>query len=142
MPSAVAWTPGFGAVVAGFVFIALPLTILTFYPTLSRLNPELVEAATTMGASPATSFLTVVVPVTKQAIAGTFTLVFIFVLGSYLVPQVLGRPAQWTLPVHITDQAVLKSNLPLAAALAMILLLASALLSLAALRLGQRRTLS
>ena len=139
LPSPAAWSPGFGAVVAGFVFIALPLTILTFYPTLSRLNPELVEAATTMGASPARSFLTVVVPVTRQALAGTFTLVFIFVLGSYLVPQVLGRPAQWTLPVHITDQAVLKSNLPLAAALAMVLLVASGVVSLLALRLGRPR---
>ncbi len=70
---------------------------------------------------------------------GTFTLAFIYVLGSYLVPQVLGRPAQWTLPVHITDQAILKSNLPLAAALAMVLLVVSGLLSLLTLRLGAGR---
>lgn len=134
----VAWSPGFGAVLAGFVFIALPLTILTFYPTVSRLDSELVEAARTMGASPAVAFGTVVIPLVRQALAGTFALVFIFVLGAYVVPQVLGRPAQWTLPVHITDQAVLQSNLPLAAALAVVLLVSSLFLSVLVILAGNR----
>lgn len=134
----VAWSPGLGAVLAGFVFIALPLTILTFYPTVSRLDSELVEAARTMGASPAVAFGTVVIPLVRQALAGTFALVFIFVLGAYVVPQVLGRPAQWTLPVHITDQAVLQSNLPLAAALAVVLLVASLALSVLVILAGNR----
>jgi putative spermidine/putrescine transport system permease protein len=64
-------------------------------------------------------------------------LVFVFVLGAYVVPQVLGRPAQWTLPVNITDQAVLQSNLPLAAALAVVLLLTSGTLALLTSRLGR-----
>lgn len=136
LPEAISWSPGLAAVLSGFIFIALPLTILTFYPTMSRLDPELVEAASTMGASPLLGFLTVVLPLVRRAIAGTFTLVFIFVLGAYVIPQTLGRPAQWTLPVHITDQAVLQSNLPLAAALAMILLIASALVSIIILSLG------
>lgn len=133
------WSPGFGAVVLGFVFIALPLTILILYPPMSRLENELVEAAGTMGAAPFTAFRTVVVPLLRPAIAGSSALVFIFVLGAYVVPQTLGRPAQWTLPVHITDQAVLKSNLPLGAALAIVLLVASALVSLGLLALGANR---
>jgi len=60
------------------------------------------------------------------------------VLGAYVVPQTLGRPAQWTLPVHITDQAILKSNLPLGAALAMVLLVASSVVALVILALGGR----
>lgn len=138
LPEATSWSPGFGATMAGFVFIALPLTVLTFYPTLSRLNPEIVEAATTLGASPPVAFATVVVPILRRALAGTFALVFIFVLGAYVVPQVLGRPAQWTMPVHITDQAVLQSNLPLAAALAVVLLVASGLVAALVLALGGR----
>jgi putative spermidine/putrescine transport system permease protein len=134
----VAWTPGFMAVVLGFVFLALPLTILTFYPTLSRLDPEFVEAATTMGASPLRAFVTVVMPIMQRAIAGTFVLMFVFLAGAYLVPQVLGRPAHWTLPVHITDQAVMQSNLPLAAALAMVLLAATALVAAITLLVGGR----
>lgn len=137
-----AWSPGLAAVMLALVFIALPLTVLTFYPPVSRLNPELVEAAATLGASPLRAFLSVVVPVLKRAVAGGMALVFIFVLGAYVIPQSLGRPPQWTLPVHITDQAVLKSNLPLAAALAVVLLLVGVIVSafVLALGLGRRRT--
>lgn len=136
MTSPQAWSPGLAAVLLALVFVALPLTVLTLYPTVSRLNPELLEAASTMGAAPLKGFVTVVLPLLRGALAGSFALVFIYVLGSYVIPQTLGRPAQWTLPVQITDQAVLKSNLPLAAALAVLLLVASAVVSLAILRLG------
>ena len=138
MESAASWSPGFVAVLLGFVFIALPLTILLLYPPVSRLDNELVEAAGTMGAGPFLAFRTVVIPVLRRAIAGSSALVFIFVLGAYVVPQTLGRPAQWTLPVHITDQAILKSNLPLGAALAMVLLVASSVVALVILALGGR----
>lgn len=136
-----AWSPGLAAVMLALVFVALPLTVLTFYPPVSRLNPELVEAAATLGASPVRAFMTVVVPVLRRAVAGGLALVFIFVLGAYVIPQSLGRPPQWTVPVHITDQAVLKSNLPLAAALAVVLLVVGVAVSagLLALGLGRRR---
>jgi putative spermidine/putrescine transport system permease protein len=132
----VSWSPGFTAMLSALVYIALPLACLVLYPSLSRLERDYTEAATTLGASPIVAFFTVVVPILRQAIISTFILVFIFVLGSYLIPQVLGRPEHWTLPVHITDQAILKSNLPLAAALAMILLVVSLGLSLLTLRLS------
>lgn len=132
------WSPGFAAELMGFVYIGLPLTVLTLFPALSRFNPELMEAASTMGASPLRAFFSVLVPLLRATIVSTFTLVFIFVLGSYVIPQVLGRPEHWTLPVHITDQAILKSNLPLAAALAMVLLASSAVVSLLVLRFGGR----
>lgn len=134
-----AWSPGLAAVLLALVFIALPLTVLTLYPTLSRLNPELLEAASTMGAAPLNGFMTVVLPLLRNGLAGSFALVFIYVLGAYVIPQTLGRPGQWTLPVQITDQAVLKSNLPLAAALAVLLLVASAIVSVIILRVGAGR---
>lgn len=133
----VSWAPGFVAMLSALVYISLPLAIIVLYPSLSRLDVSLTEAATTLGASPIVSFFNVVLPNVRQALLTTFILVFIFVLGSYLIPQVLGRPEHWTLPVHITDQALLKSNMPLAAALAMLLLIASAGLSLLTLRLGR-----
>ncbi|CAN5900155.1 ABC transporter permease [soil metagenome] len=140
MEKNVSWSPGFAAMLSALVYIALPLTAIVLYPSLSRLDPSLTEAATTLGATPVVSFFSVVVPVLRQAILTAFVLVFIFVLGSYLIPQVLGKPEHWTLPVHITDQALLKSNMPLAAALATLLLLASAGLTLLTLKLGSSRS--
>ena len=135
----VAWSPGLWAVVLAFVFVALPLAILSLYPTFSRLDQELPEAAGTMGAAPLVGFVTVVLPLVRRAVAATSALVFIFVLGAYVIPQTLGRPAQWTIPVHITDQAIMKSHLPLAAALAIVLLVVSSMIAIAIVVIGSGR---
>jgi len=139
MERAASWSPGLPAVLLAYVFIALPLAILSLYPTFSRLDQELPEAAGTMGATPLAGFLTVVLPLVRRAVAATGALVFIFVLGAYVIPQTLGRPAQWTMPVHITDQAIMKNHLPLAASLAIVLLVVSSLVAIAIVALGQGR---
>lgn len=118
-------SPSFGAVLTGLVYQAFPYTILVLYPALSRLDPAIVDAAGTLGASPVRGFLTVVVPMLRNTIVATFIMVFVFSLGSYLLPQLLGRPQQWTLSVLITDQAIYQSNMPFAAAMAVFLVLVS-----------------
>ena len=139
MAAPVSWSPGLWAVVLSFVFLALPLAVLSLYPTLSRLEQELPEAAGTMGAPPLVGFVTVVMPLVRRAVAATGALVFIFVLGAYVIPQTLGRPAQWTIPVHITDQAIMRNHLPLAASLAIVLLVVSSLVALAIVLIGSGR---
>jgi putative spermidine/putrescine transport system permease protein len=119
----VAWTPGFGAVLCGLCYLALPYTVLVLYPSLARLDREVVEAARTMGAAPLRTFTSVVVPLQRQAIVAALILVFVFNLGAYLTPQILGRPQHWTLSVLITDQAVYQANVPFSAAMAIFLAL-------------------
>ena len=123
MKEAVALNPSFGAVLTAMVYQALPYTVLVLYPALVRLDPTLTEAARTLGASPVKSFFTVVVPALRNTIVATLIMVFIFALGSYLLPQILGRPQHWTLSVLITDQAIYQSNMPFAAAMAVFLVL-------------------
>jgi len=65
-------------------------------------------------------------------------LVFVFALGSYLLPQILGRPQHWTLSVLITDQAIYQSNMPFAAAMAVFLVLISLALVGMMLLVGRR----
>ncbi|HEU5282293.1 MAG TPA: ABC transporter permease [Burkholderiales bacterium] len=125
MSEAVSLSPSFGAVLTGMTYQAFPYAVLVLYPALSRLDPMLVEAARTLGASPARAFLNVVVPALRNTILATLIMVFIFALGSYLLPQLLGRPNHWTLSVLITDQAIYQSNLPFAAAMAVFLVLVS-----------------
>jgi len=139
MNAPVSWSPGLPAVLGAFVFVALPLAILSLYPTFSRLDDELPQAARTMGAAPLVGFVTVVMPLVRRAVAATSALVFIFVIGAYVIPQTLGRPAHWTIPVHITDQAIMKNHLPLAAALAIVLLVVSSLVALAIVVIGSGR---
>lgn len=136
-----AYTPSLFALLTGLCYLSFPYSVLVLYPPVARLDPELAEAARTMGASPLRTFLSVTVPMLRAPILGALILVFVFALGSYLLPQVLGRPEHWTLSVHITEQAVYQSNLPFAAAMAAVLLLAAlALVGLALLVARERRT--
>ncbi len=138
MDQPVSLSPGFGAVLTGMTYQAFPYAVLVLYPSLSRLDPTLTEAARTLGASPLRSFFTVVVPALRNAILATVIMVFVFALGSYLLPQLLGRPQQWTLSVLITDQAIYQSNMPFAAAMAVFLVLVSLALVVLSTLLGQK----
>ena len=120
-----AYTPGIVALMLGLAYLGFPYAVLTMYPSVSRLDPELPEAARMSGASPVRAFVSIVLPIMRRTITGALILVFVFTLGAYLLPQVLGRPRHWTLPVHITDQAIFQSNIPFAASMAMLLLLVS-----------------
>jgi putative spermidine/putrescine transport system permease protein len=125
LPQPRAWSPSFTALLVGLCYLGFPYTVLILYPALSRLDPELPEASRMLGASPLLTFFLVVVPTQRASIVGALIMGFVFNLGAFLLPQVLGRPQHWTLSVHITDQAVFQSNLPFAAAMAVFLMLFS-----------------
>lgn len=135
-----AFVPGAGGLIAGLVYLGFPYAVLTLYPAISRLDPAMTEAARSMGATPLRAFIDVTLPTLRAPLLGAGALVFVFTLGSYLLPQLLGRPQHWTLSVHITDQAVFQSNLPFAAAMAVFLLVvALALTGLTARLAGRAR---
>jgi putative spermidine/putrescine transport system permease protein len=122
-----AFQPGFLAVLLGMCYIAFPYCVLTLYPQLTRLDPEITEAAQTLGASPWRTFWTVVVPVARPTVVAGFLLVFVFTLGSYLISAFLGRPEHWTLSVFISDQASFNANVPFASTMALFLTVLSLL---------------
>lgn len=142
MEQPTALLPGFGAVLTGMVYQALPYTILVLYPALVRLEPTLLEASRTLGASPLRGFFDIVIPALRNTIVATLIMVFVFALGSYLLPQILGRPQHWTLSVLITDQAIYQSNMPFAAAMAVFLVLISLALVGLTLLVGGRKDLT
>ena len=77
----------------------------------------------------------------RRSIISALILVFVFNLGAFLLPQVLGRPEHWTLSVLITDQAIFQSNIPFAAAMAIFLMLVCLALVGVTLAFGQQRML-
>ena len=139
MKESVSLAPSFGALLVGICYIAIPYTVLVLYPPLSRLDPALPEAAQTLGASPVRTFFTVIVGSLRNAIIAVFIMVFVFTLGAYLLPQILGRPQHWTLPVLITDQAIYQSNMPMAAAMAIFFMLISLTLVALTMMMGKER---
>ena len=139
LPQPTAWTPSFGALLVGLCYLGFSYAVLVLYPALSRLDPELPEASRMLGASPLRTFFSVVVPVLRNSIVSALIMVFVFNLGAFLLPQVLGRPEHWTLSVLITDQAVFQSNIPFAAAMAVFLMLVCLALVALTLVFGQQR---
>ena len=135
----VAWYPGFTALLLGICYLAFPYTVLVLYPPLSRLDPALPEAAQTLGASQIRTFFSVVVGSLRNAIVASFVMVFVFTLGVYLLPQILGRPKQWTLSVLITDQAIYQTNMPMAASMAIFFMVVSLLLVLLTMVIGKEK---
>lgn len=133
------WSPSFWALLCGLCYVALPYTVLVLYPPLSRLDPHLPEAAQTLGASPIKTFFTVVVGSMRGAIVASWVMVFAYTLGTYVLPQILGRPQHWTLSVLITDEAIYHSNLPLSAAMAVFFMLVSLALVALTMRIGKGR---
>ncbi len=133
------WSPGFWALTCGMCYVAFPYTVLVLYPPLARLDPHLPEAARTLGASPLVTFFTVIVGSLRSAIVAALVMVFAFNLGTYLIPQILGKPQHWTLSVLITDEAIYRSNLPLAAAMAVFFMGVSLALVGMAMLGGRRR---
>ena len=141
MDKPAAWYPGFTALLFGICYLAFPYTVLVLYPPLSRLDPALPEAAQTLGASPLRTFFTVIVGSLRNAIVASFVMVFVFTLGVYLLPQILGRPRHWTLSVLITDQAIYQTNMPMAASMAIFFMIVSLLLVALTMVVGKGKTL-
>jgi len=139
MDKPVAWYPGFMALLFGICYLAFPYTVLVLYPPLSRLDPALPEASQTLGASPIRTFFTVIVGSLRNAIVASFVMVFVFTLGVYLLPQILGRPRHWTLSVLITDQAIYQTNMPMAAAMAIFFMFVSLLLVILTMVIGKEK---
>jgi putative spermidine/putrescine transport system permease protein len=121
-------TPSNGAVWASLVYGILPFTVMTLYPSLSQLAPDLVEAARTLGASPMRAFLSVVLPLSRGPMLAAFVISTVLALGSYVSPLVLGRPQSWTLAVLIGNAALAGHDLPRAAAMSVCMMVAVFLL--------------
>jgi sulfate transport system permease protein len=77
----VAFTP-LGVMVA-LMFIGLPFVVRTIQPVLLDLEQEVEEAAASLGASPAQTFLRVILPGVIPALLTGFTLAFARALGEY-----------------------------------------------------------
>ena len=116
-------SPSFGAMLIGFVTLGFSLVALMFYPQLAQRDKSIEEAALTLGTPPAKVFYKVVLPNYKMAIATSTITMFVYFLGVFVMPTMLGRPQDWNMTVIITDKAVGDANMPLGAALSVIMLI-------------------
>ncbi|MEM8623606.1 MAG: ABC transporter permease [Pseudomonadota bacterium] len=77
-------------VLIGMVHFMLPLAVLPIYANMSGIEARLVSAARGLGASPARAFFLVFLPLSKPGIIAATILVFVFSLGFFITPALLG----------------------------------------------------
>ncbi|MEL6577459.1 MAG: ABC transporter permease [Pseudomonadota bacterium] len=77
-------------VLIGMVHFMLPLAVLPIYANMTGIRPQLLAAARGLGASPARAFLLVFLPLSKPGIIAATILVFVFSLGFFITPALLG----------------------------------------------------
>jgi len=116
-------SPSFGAMMIGMVSLGVSLVALMFYPQLIQRDRSIEEAARTLGTPPIKVFFKVMIPTYRPALLASVVTMFVYYLGVYVMPTMLGRPQDWNMSVIITDKAIGNSNMPLGAALSVIMLL-------------------
>ncbi len=78
------------AVLVGLVYGYLPLMVFPLYVTLERMDRTLVEASKDLGAARWATFRQVTLPVALPGLVTGSILVFIPMMGEYVIPQLLG----------------------------------------------------
>ncbi len=112
------------AVVLVMVYTFLPFTILPIYAAAEKFDFRLVEAARDLGARPFQAFVKVFLPGIRRGLLTATLVVFIPALGSYIIPDLVGGPASEMLGNKIAQRVFVDRNLPHAAALSAVLILA------------------
>ena len=109
-------------VVIGMTYVLLPYMVLTVYSVMRGIDPGLVRAAHSLGASRFQAFRRVFLPLSLPGIAGGTLLVFILSLGFFITPALMGGPGDIMIAMLIEREVEITLNWSFASALAVVLL--------------------
>lgn len=110
------------ASIIGLVHVLLPYMILSLYAVVSRIEPNLERAAVSLGASRWSAFAHVYFPLSLPGVVNGSLLTFIFCLGFYVTPALLGGPRDQMIGGIIAMQINELLEWGVASALALLLL--------------------
>jgi putrescine transport system permease protein len=110
------------AVYIGVVYSYLPFMILPLYANLVKHDMSLLEAAADLGSSDVNSFWKITVPLSKNGIIAGCMLVFIPVVGEFVIPELLGGPETLMIGKVMWQEFFNNRDWPVASALAVVML--------------------
>ena len=109
------------AVLIGAVYGFLPLMVPPIYVSLEKLDKRLLEASADLGADSWRTFLQVTLPLSLPGVATGSMLVFILLMGDYILPQFLGGGKVFFIGNALVDLFLQSRNWPFGAAVSMAL---------------------
>ena len=111
------------AVTVGIVYGYLPLMVFPIYVALDRLDKRLLEASSDLGARPLTTFVRITLPMSISGIATGCMLVFILLMGEFLIPALLGGGKVFFVGNALVDLFLQSRNWAFGSAVAVMLIL-------------------
>ncbi|QTD46505.1 ABC transporter permease [Ottowia testudinis] len=129
-------------VLMGMVQTALPLAVFPILAAMRGVQSELIEAASSLGATPWRSFVDVTLPLLRPGLVGAASIVFAFNASAFAVPLLLGGRRVRTVGTAIRDMVGTLFDWAGAAAAGVVLIVitfAALYLAQAAVQLWQRK---
>lgn len=114
-----------GAIVVALVHYGMPFMILPIYGALLRVPPSILEASTSLGATPWRTLRRVVLPLSMPGIFGGTMLVFAVSMSAFVTPLMLGSPSTAMASQVAAEQLLVQLNFAWGAAIITVLTLAT-----------------
>ena len=110
------------AVYIGVVYAYLPFMVLPLYANLVKHDQSLLEAASDLGSSNFNNFWKITVPLARNGIIAGCMLVFIPVVGEFVIPELLGGPETLMIGKVLWQEFFNNRDWPVASSLAVVML--------------------
>ncbi len=112
-----------GAVMLGIVYGYLPLMVFPIFVSLDKLDKGLLEVSSDLGGTPLRTFLQVTLPLSMPGMATGCMLVFILLMGEFLIPAFLGGGKIFFIGNALVDLFLQSRNWPFGSAVAVSLVI-------------------
>lgn len=110
------------AVLLGLVYGYLPLMVFPLYVTLERMDRSLIEASKDLGAGRWATFRQITLPIALPGLITGSILVFIPMMGEYVIPAILGYGRTFLAGNALVDAFIQTRNWPFGSAMAVLLI--------------------
>jgi putative spermidine/putrescine transport system permease protein len=110
------------AIILGLSQLFMPLMVLPLISAMENIPEDAIEAARSLGASPLTAFVRIVVPMSMDGLVLGATLVFTGSVTAYVTPQILGGTRTLLMSTLLYQRAVTLADLNQGAVIAVVMI--------------------
>jgi putative spermidine/putrescine transport system permease protein len=127
------------AVVIALVSVLLPFAIITMQSVLDAIPTSIEEAAMSLGQSPLSAVLNVVLPLSMPGLIAAAAICFALAMNAYATPVLIGGPSIQMMGPVVYEQIAKAQNWPFGSTLACMLMLTTVILTIVSTRFLSRK---